>query len=238
MIKIAIASYQIDPVKSAFCFRQNVINMAYTDAILKCGAIPVVIPYIDPKYAKEALNGFSGLLLPGGSDISPTLYGEENTFSKEPDLAYDLFELELLKAAEELNIMTLGICRGAQLINVYHHGSMHQDIANNTGSPIHKRIDKPYEGVHDVKLFDDSFLLPLFGTKTLSVNSLHHQGIKRLGDNLKPSAIATDGLIEAFEGTKTIAIQWHPEAMFDKMKPIFSYFIRKSQYEGYDDTQP
>lgn len=230
MIKIAIASYQIDPVKSAFCFKQNVINRGYTDAILSCGAIPVVIPYLDPEYAKEALKGFSGLLIPGGSDISPSLYGEENTYSKGCDLEYDKYELALLKAAEELGIMTLGVCRGAQLINVYHNGSLYQDIERNTQSPIHRRPDKPYEGVHSVDLFDSSFLLPLFGNKTLSVNSLHHQGIKRLGDGLRASAIAEDGVIEAFEGDKTIAVQWHPEAMFDAMRPIFSYFVKEAEH--------
>jgi len=231
MLKIAIASYQIDPVQSAFCFRQNVINRGYTDAIIKCGAIPVVIPYIDPKYAKQALDGFSGLLLPGGADVSPSLYGEENIYSKGCDLEYDKYELALLKAAEELEIMTLGVCRGAQLINVYHNGSLYQDIEINTHSPIHRRPDKPYEGVHSVELSDDSFLLPLFGNKTLSVNSLHHQGIKRLGDGLKASAIAEDGVIEAFEGKNTIAVQWHPEAMFDEMKSIFSYFIKEAEHD-------
>ncbi len=231
MIKIAIASYQIDPVKSAFCFRQNVINMGYTDAILKCGAMPVVIPYIKPEYAREALKGISGLLIPGGSDISPSLYGEENSYSKEPDLAFDLYELALLKAAEELNIITLGICRGAQLINIYHHGSLYQDIEMNTQSAIHRRPDKPYEGVHSVELADGSFLHPLFKERLLSVNSLHHQGIKALGDGLKASAIAEDGIIEAFEGNRTIAVQWHPEAMFDTMHPIFSYFIKEAENE-------
>lgn len=230
MIKIAIASYQIDPVKSAFCYRQNVINCGYTDAILRCGAIPVVIPYIEPEYAKEALRGFSGLIIPGGSDISPSLYGEGNSYSKEPDLELDKYELALLKAAEEMNIMTLGICRGAQLINIYHHGSLYQDIEKNTESTIHRRPDKPYEGVHNVELYDDSFLYPLFNKKTLSVNSLHHQGIKSLGKGLKVSAIAEDGIIEAFEGERTIAVQWHPEAMFDAMRTIFSYFVKEAEH--------
>lgn len=229
MVKIALASYRVEPVGSAFNYKLNAINSAYTNAILKAGAIPVIIPYINPECALEALEGFSGLVIPGGEDVTPSLYNEECTYSKKSDLESDLYDIALIKAARELKIPMLGICRGAQLINVERGGTLYQDIEKSTGSSIHTRLDKPYEGVHNVKLVEGTLLSKLFGTNTLRVNSLHHQGVKVLGEGLSPLALADDNLVEAFSGERTLGIQWHPEAMESFMSPIFSYFIKEAE---------
>lgn len=226
MKKIALAAYRQAPKGSAFKYRQLLGNEAYLSAIEKEGAYPVLISPSSVFSAEEIVREFDGVLIPGGNDVSPVLYGEENRHSLDCDTEMDSFHIELVKACYRQNKPLLGICRGFQIINVAFGGSLYQDIESDMKDPIaHKVLDMPYAGVHLVDIKENSILASLFPSR-LYVNSLHHQGIKALGSSLRVSATADDGLIEAFEVDKIIGVQWHPEAMQSEMKPIFSHFIR------------
>lgn len=229
MKRIAIASFRRDPAGSAFCYRQDIANEAYTDAILKSGALPLIIPQLAPSYAEEALRGFSALLIPGGHDIDPSLYGEDPTYATAYDKTEDLYQIALLKAAIRSRIPVLGICRGMQLINVALGGTLFQDIGKEFSQCIcHRAVSTPYSGAHRITIQMDSVLHSILNADSIMVNSLHHQGIKALGDGLRTSASADDGIIEAFEGDRIYGVQWHPEAMYREMESLFRYFVSEA----------
>jgi putative glutamine amidotransferase len=159
--------------------------------------------------AADYARALDGLVLQGGADISPLAYGEAPL---QPEWAgdplRDRYEIELVRAFSAARKPVLGICRGAQLINVALGGSLHQDI------PAHRSDD--YDShAHDVRLEPDSGLARLYGeTGPRRVVSIHHQAIKRLAPSLVIEARAEDGVIEAVRGTGAsylCAVQWHPE---------------------------
>ena len=156
-------------------------------------------------YAEE----LDGLVLQGGADISPLAYGEQPLKPEwEGDPIRDGYEIELVRAFTQARKPILGICRGAQMINVALGGSLHQDI------PAH-RSDEYDQHAHEVRLEPGSGLARLYGeTGPRRVISIHHQAIKRLAPGLRVEARADDDVIEAVRGTGTsyiCAVQWHPE---------------------------
>jgi putative glutamine amidotransferase len=158
--------------------------------------------------AADYAQALDGLVLQGGADISPLAYGEEPL---QPEWAgdpiRDRYEIELVRAFTAAGKPVLGICRGAQLINVALGGSLHQDI------PAH-RSDDYDQHAHEVHLEPGSGLARLYGeTGPRRVVSIHHQAIKRLAPGLQVEARAEDGVIEAVRGTSgyLCAVQWHPE---------------------------
>jgi len=156
-------------------------------------------------YAKE----LDGLVLQGGADISPLAYGEQPQKPEwEGDPMRDRYEVELVREFMAAKKPVLGICRGAQMINVALGGSLHQDI------PAH-RSDDYDQHAHEVRLEPGSGLAKLYGeTGPRRVVSIHHQAIKRLAPGLTVEARAEDGVIEAVRGTGPgylCAVQWHPE---------------------------
>ena len=228
MKKIAIATDRQSPVGSVFPFWQNYVNEGYVNAITKAGRRPLLIPFCNPTETDEILEDFDGLVLTGGNDVSPILYGEENIASVHCDEPLDRFHMGLITSARKMNIPILGICRGFQLLNISFGGTLIQDIPSERPSSVnHKQVDKSMGGAHPVDIVLGSNLYTALKEKSVWVNSLHHQGVKDLGFGLKPSSYAPDGLIESFEGTNVLGVQWHPEAMFDKMQPLFTYFINE-----------
>ena len=159
--------------------------------------------------AADYAQALDGLVLQGGADISPLVYGEA---PQKPEWAGDPmrdgYEIELVRAFSAAGKPVLGICRGAQLINVALGGSLHQDI------PAH-RSDDYDQHAHEVHLEPGSGLARLYGeTGPRRVVSIHHQAIKRLAPGLQVEARAEDGVIEAVRGTRgnyLCAVQWHPE---------------------------
>jgi putative glutamine amidotransferase len=160
-----------------------------------------------------------GFLMTGGEDIYPGRYGQEKdtTDCGEFDLRRDSLEFRLLDAAFRRNKPVFGVCRGLQLINVYMGGSLLVDIPTSTlGKQVAHRNDGPVE--HVVRLLPGSELMSMAKVDTGLVLSNHHQGIDRLGKNLKKEATSADGLTEAIsQNTPSLpflkAVQWHPERM-------------------------
>ncbi|AVL00600.1 gamma-glutamyl-gamma-aminobutyrate hydrolase family protein [Pediococcus inopinatus] len=203
------------------------------DAITKAGGLPVVIPIQSVETAKDYFENIDGLFLPGGQDVTPTLYGEEpDPLLKTTSLKRDEFELALFKLAWDSHKPILGICRGMQLINVALGGTLYQDQSLLTRSVIVEHDQAPEKlgnvATHEVSVKPE--LQDILG-KHLLVNSLHHQMVHTLASALKPLAFAEDGVVEAVApsdpGRPLLGIQWHPEMMLDKpeMVAIFQKYM-------------
>ncbi len=217
-------------------------NLAYAAAIEQAGG--VFLGTGRPKTA-EALDALvacaDGLLLMGGHDICPDLYTEENRHSGNMDRERDELEIALLKRAIAKRIPVLGICRGMQLMNVSQGGSLYQDVVAEMPGAIRHDYHLDDAGkdlsrsfcAHDVMLTPETLLRNIAKTEKTSVNSLHHQGIHRVADVLRPVAIAPDGLIEAIEIQNYpfgLGVEWHPEELEDAVsKNIFLAFIDASR---------
>ncbi len=171
---------------------------------------------------------FDGLIISGGVDINPKLYGEKRDKSvKKIEPNRDELELRLLDIATKRDIPTLGICRGMQLINVYFKGTLYQDIYSLNLRYPHKNSIFP---IKRVKVIKDTKLYRILNKSTIYVNSIHHQAVKRVGKNLRVNAYDKNGLIEGIESIDSsflLGVQWHPEYIFYKSesKKIFTSFI-------------
>ncbi|MBO5293373.1 MAG: gamma-glutamyl-gamma-aminobutyrate hydrolase family protein [Lachnospiraceae bacterium] len=169
------------------------------DAISDCGAISDC----------SAISNCAALLLPGGGDIDPALFGDTNQGSRNIDRTLDLFQLALLDRFVKSGKPVLGICKGMQLINVYFGGSIVQDLPT---ASVHAWDNG--DKLHPVFTKQNSFLSTLYGNEIL-VNSAHHQGIGTPGKGLRIIQTARDGVAEAFLHTALpiYAVQWHPERL-------------------------
>ena len=183
------------------------------------------------------LSSYDGLLLAGGGDVNPELFGQSNTASGTPDPERDRIELELISSFIEAGKPILGICRGFQIVNVALGGTLHQDVGEQ-GHLLHTPEPgntPPEDKVHLTRAAEFSFLGQLYGS-VFSVNSAHHQSVDRLADPLLAIQWAMeDGCVEgAFHpGYPYLGVQWHPERMcLEKARTdtvdglaIFHYFL-------------
>ncbi|HPE34449.1 MAG TPA: gamma-glutamyl-gamma-aminobutyrate hydrolase family protein [Bacteroidales bacterium] len=181
-----------------------------------------------------------GLLLTGGSDIYPGLYGKESDTSRcgEFDLARDSLELKLIKMALNREIPIMGICRGHQLLNVSLGGSLYVDIPTDVSSRVLHQCDDWENCNHQVLIFPNSLLNKISGIDKGMVNSNHHQAIDKPGKGLRVLAVAEDGLIESVSWADTLrkpfllGVQWHPERMDTTSmlsKPLAERFIKEAR---------
>ena len=205
----------------------------YLEGIKVAGGVPVVLPLeMSEEDANRIVETCDGFLFTGGQDVSPELYGmKDATGTIIPSSERDRLETLLLEKALQADKAVLGICRGLQFINAFLGGTLWQDLPSQHPSDIVHRQGKPY-GVPTHKVMLDGDLKTLLGKDVLEVNTLHHQAIKDLADDLTPMAVAPDGLIEAARMTSkrfVWAVQWHPEYMFktdaDSLA-LFSCFVR------------
>jgi putative glutamine amidotransferase len=186
------------------------LGMSYLRAIDAAGGMPVVLPPLGD--AGALLERLDGICLSGGPDLDPDAYGAAERHAElgptEPDL--DAFELALARAADERGIPLLGICRGAQALNVARGGSLHQHV------PAHRQTEPATAATHSVHVETGSRLAQLVGTRPLRVNSFHHQAVDALGHGLRAVAHAADGTIEAIEAPGPrllLGVQWHAEGL-------------------------
>jgi len=206
----------------------------YLEGIKAAGGIPVVLPIeMSEKDADRIVETCDGFLFTGGQDVAPELYGmKDATGTIIPSPERDRLEMLLLEKALQADKAVLGICRGLQFINVFLGGTLWQDLPSQHPSDMVHRQGKPY-GVPTHKVMLEGDLKTLLGKDILEVNTLHHQAVKDLADDLTPMAVAPDGLIEAARMMSkrfVLAVQWHPEYMFktdaDSLA-IFSCFVKQ-----------
>jgi putative glutamine amidotransferase len=187
--------------------------------IMSAGALPVLLPRASGMFtATDLVAAVDGMILQGGSDLSPSSYGEEPIRPEwSGDKPRDEYEMELIRACVQLDKPVLGICRGLQIINVCFGGSLYQDIPTLHPKGMIHRDGEIYDQLfHDLELTDGGSLSRLYdGARTARINSVHHQGIKRLGEGLQVEAVSPhDELIEAIRlkgDAFVMGVQWHPE---------------------------
>jgi gamma-glutamyl-gamma-aminobutyrate hydrolase PuuD len=185
----------------------------YVDAVLRAGGTPVVVNAApDPK---ALLDRVDALVLTGGPDVDPDLYGQAsdpNVYGV--DRAGDDFECALVEAATVRSIPMLAICRGIQILNVARGGTLFQHIPADPGVPAHGEPGVAAGArLQDVTLEPGCLVAEVMGTTTVRASCHHHQAVAELGDGLRVVGRAADGIIEALEldGAFVLAVQWHPE---------------------------
>jgi len=183
---------------------------AYAEAVKAGGAEPVTASVEN----KLSLDGYAGLLLMGGSDVNPARFGEmARPETDQPDDERDEAELRLIQEALERDMPIFGICRGLQVLNVSHGGTLVQHLDANARHDPEK--DDHSGPAHEVAFVPESKLADIAGAATWQVNSRHHQAVKKLGQNLHISARdLEDGTVEGIERWDKrflVAVQWHPE---------------------------
>jgi putative glutamine amidotransferase len=202
------------------------LGMSYLRTLDAAGGMPVVLPPMGDVHAY--LDRLDGVCMSGGPDLDPGAYGASERHAElgptEPSL--DAFELALLGGALERGLPVLAICRGVQALNVACGGTLHQHV------PGHRQSALATEPTHAVKIAAGSNLARLAGTRTLAVNSFHHQAIDRVGAGLRVVARAEDGTIEAVEGAGfVVGVQWHAETLADH-RWLFESLVDAASHEG------
>lgn len=213
-------------------------NLDYARSVHEGGGIPVALPTLNSSQAAEDLvQRLDGLLLAGGEDLAPALFGQE----VRPGLGKvierrDRYEWALLQAALTKDIPILGICRGFQLLNVYFGGTLYQDLSAYYKTEVpHFSAHLGREAlVHEVLLMEGTLLRQCYGEEKLWVNSLHHQGVEVLAPDLLAAAISREGLVEGFQHRTArcvLGVQWHPEMMTERFivhGNLFRCFVEKA----------
>lgn len=219
---------------------------SYIEAILAAGGIPVLIPHgLSEADLQVVLAQVNGVLLPGGGDIEPTVYaGDMHTAVYGIDQERDRIELYVARAAVQQGKPLLAICRGVQVLNVALGGTLWVDIkSQKADSLLHDNfLTQPRNYLaHDVTIVPGSYLALSLGKETTAVNSLHHQGIKRLAAGLTPTAVAADGLIEGVEISGhpfAVGVQWHPENLIHDDPAMLALFKQFVQAAAKNAAQP
>jgi putative glutamine amidotransferase len=204
-----------------------VMNYRYFTALTAVGCAPVMVPLLaqDEETLRALYDRFDGIFLAGGVDIDPANYREDKLdVCGRTDPDRDRVELLFAQWAIQDGKPLLGVCRGLQVINVACGGTLVQDIET-AGDEYLKHDYFPTQGherdylAHDAEVTPGSRLARIYGANTIKVNSMHHQGIRTLGDGLEATIHAPDGLIEGLEGNSSdgflIGVQWHPEMLVD-----------------------
>ncbi|MDP9198211.1 MAG: gamma-glutamyl-gamma-aminobutyrate hydrolase family protein [Pseudomonadota bacterium] len=201
----------------------HAVGEKYIAAIVQAAdAVPVMVPAFGERYLGEWLAAFDGILFTGSpSNVEPHRYqGPESAPGTWHDPERDATTLPMITAAVTAGLPVFGICRGFQEMNVAFGGSLYQKLQELPGRMDHREdttqaLEQQYAPAHEITLVQGGLLHGIAGVERIKVNSLHSQGIERLGTGLVPEAQADDGVIEAFRvgdaNSFALAVQWHPE---------------------------
>ena len=224
--------------------RRFTLGKNYVRSLVECGAVPILLPTsIDTASLRAMYEQADGVLLTGGGDAAPTLYGEEkHPTTDDIDIERDQMEMTLARWALEDDKATFAICRGIQVMNVALGGTLIQDIPDQWST--HANITIEHRGhkigaardqiLHEVCIEPNTRLAKILGAGNVSVNSFHHQALKRVADDLVVTSHAPDGIIESVEVPDKhwyVGVQWHPEEMTAgraDMMALFKSFVDAS----------
>jgi putative glutamine amidotransferase len=216
-----------------------IMGQQYVRVLTEGGALPWLVPLLsgDEVTLRCIYNRLDGVFLTGGVDVNPANYGEPlHALCGPTDADRDETEMHLIRWARADRKPVLGVCRGHQMIDVALGGTLYQDVGVQHPQAIKhdyfpsSDYTRDYV-VHDVEVTPGSRLDGLLGARRVRVNSMHHQGVKRLAPELRATALAPDGLIEGLEGVNgqfLVGVQWHPEELTDKdpsMRRLFGSFL-------------
>lgn len=234
MTKIGIT---LHPTSSPDRAELDLLAAQIVNGVTAAGGEPVLIaPDLDDDTLYAHFSSIDGLILSGGGDVDPTLYGATPISQiNGVDAQRDRTEVILARWALTEGKPLLGICRGLQLLNVVCGGALYQDVSEHKGALNHAYYpDFPHDFLaHSVEFAPGSRLAAILGETSAQVNSLHHQACCAVAPVLSVVALAPDGIVEALEVPNhpfTLAVQWHPEALPDaaESKALFSALITAS----------
>lgn len=193
------------------------LGLGYLKAVEDARGIPVVLPPLRGDAIEPLLDGLYGILLSGGPDLDPAGYGARDHSMLGPtEPSLDAFEVALARRADRRGMPILGICRGAQALNVARGGTLHQHLPEITdGSIVHRQSEPGTVATHQITTTANSLLRSIVGAECV-VNSFHHQAVDRVGRGLKAVAFAPDGVIEGIEAPGArfcLGVQWHAETL-------------------------
>lgn len=220
-------------------YRRSYVNHDYILSVIQAGGVPFIIPFNeDLSVIEEQVNNIDGLILSGGHDVTPCNYGKEPSQKLGgifPER--DTFDIGLLKAAEERELPILGVCRGTQIMNAYHGGTICQDLSEfKEGLAIkHDQGQTPTMESHNVNVLEDSKLFGALAKKEATVNSFHHQVLEKVPANFVVTARASDGVVECIENKEygwEVGVQWHPEMLHatnEGMANLFGELIKQAK---------
>jgi putative glutamine amidotransferase len=195
--------------------RDLALSLAYPGAVARAGGAPMIVPPFAPEDAVGALlDRVDGVVVSGGPDIDPSLYGEAPHPELGPtDLPLDRFEIGFVRRALERDLPVLGICRGAEVLNVARGGTLVQHIEG------HRQTEAARVATHEVRIEEGSAVSAVMGGVTHArVNTFHHQAMDALGGGVRAVAWADDGVVEGIElaGPEfALGVQWHAEGLID-----------------------
>ena len=210
-----------------------ILDADYVNATAMAGGVPYLLPNTDPDLAEAYVEPLDAVMLSGGADIDPARYGAEpHPETHPPDPERDAFELAVLRAARERELPVLGICRGMQLINVAHGGTLIQHVPDVTNGE-HRDLLRWNVSSNPVTVETPSRLHDVLGHTQITVNSLHHQAVDRLAPGFRRSAHDHEDIVEAIEaedGSPVLGVQWHPEVLATEPvhQLLFSWLVHEA----------
>ncbi len=228
LIGITTSLFEGDPLRP----NRAVVNGAYIRAVEHAGGAPILLsPHHTLESTRELLDLVAGVVVTGGGDVDPALYGQAPHPTVEGvSQTRDSYEASVIELAMARELPILLICRGLQLFNVVKGGTLVQDIPI-TG-PVHSQKRPRHEVTHAVNLTPGSKLAQVLGGERVMTNSMHHQAVDRPGEGIIPVAWAEDGVVEGFEvpGYRPwlLGVQWHPEELTpqdDAARSLFAAFL-------------
>lgn len=195
----------------------------YFDSVTRAGGIAVLLPPqpVTPEIVDRLLDGLDGLIITGGKDVDPARYGQQpHSTTDAPRLDRDAWEDALLACAIERKLPFLGICRGAQMLNVVLGGTLHQHLPELLGTNKYQLGGGNFSHI-PVQVDADSTVGRLVGEQEITVEVYHHQAIDRVAEGLRVTATSEDGIVQAVELESVpfgVGVQWHPEQIPEDLR--------------------
>ncbi|MFM7014235.1 MAG: gamma-glutamyl-gamma-aminobutyrate hydrolase family protein [Actinomycetota bacterium] len=235
--RIALTGYRQRGQTGVWDTEMAMLPATYIEGITRSGGIVFFVPpqpaTLDD--AKAILASVDGLMVCGGRDVDSQRYGQQpHESAEEPDRLRDELENQLLTAAIEMKVPFLGICRGAQILNVNRGGSLIQHLPDVVGDNRYQLGNAKFNPV-SVEVREDTRLAQLVGAKVENAALYHHQAIDEVGEGLKISAQTEDGIIEAIELESHpfgVAVQWHPEQTLEDLRLFEALIEAAKEYRG------
>ncbi len=235
--RIGLTTYRQRGQTGVWDTEMAMIPAFYIEGVTRAGGLAILIPpqQLDAEGARTIVASLDGLVICGGRDVESARYGQtphEN--AEEPDRLRDALENEILDAAIEVELPFLGICRGAQMLNIHRGGSLIQHLPEVVGDNRYQKGGGVFSDM-DIEVFEGSLLGSVVGSKVPGAALYHHQAIDAVGEGLKVSAVSPDGIVEAIELEDYpfgLAVQWHPEQTLENLDLFKSLVSAATSYRG------